>query len=313
MNNIKKIIPVVIAECIIGFLLWSFLIMITKKNKKFLTFFVPYIIMTIFMSFHYMSVHHIGISALFHVFIFWIIAEQEGGIRIPEFLRKNKESFKSPLVSKVIFGVGSIICVMPIVYSIGTSYMDIKGECGTSKFAEIIKENHLDDKKIMALWSVKYEESSEDDPVINMNVFKVLEIPSEHEKITENKTYLISDPVMILPYFDRNIFMNFNAECPDDLYMHYKHKEDTEAVFAKWREKGLPDFIIGYCPIDEIYDEKTLEGVKYLPIYLLEYRIFYKLEFDTYYERMYMREDLFDDYPQFKWIDDQRGNVYERK
>jgi len=313
LNGGKEYTSILTAEILIGTLMWLSFILITRKNKKLLTFAVPYIFMTGFMSFHYMSVHHIGISALFHVFIFWIMAEQDGGIRVPEFFVKIKESFRSPLIRKVIYGVGCIICIMPIVYSIGASYMDIKGKCGTSKFADIIKENHLEDKKIMASWSVKYEESSEDAPVINMNVFKVLEIPSNHEKITENKTYLISDPVMILPYFDRNIFMNFNVDCPDDLYMHYKHKEDTEAVFAKWREKGLPDFIIGYCPIDEIYDEKTLEGVKYLPIYLLEYSIFYKLEFDTYYERMYMREDLFDDYPQFKWIDDQRGNVYERK
>ena len=86
-----------------------------------------------------------------------------------------------------------------------------------------------------------------------------------------------------------------------------------QKIIEKWREKGLPDFIIGYCPIDEVYDEETLEGVKYLPIYSLEYNIFYKLDFNIYSERMYMREDLFDDYPQFKWIDDQKGNVYERK
>lgn len=164
----------------------------------------------------------------------------------------------------------------------------------------------------MTHWTIKYDASSESEENLGALVM-MLQIPSKHAKIIENRTYLMGEPSMILPYFDRNIFMNFNVDCPDDMYMHYKYKEDAEAVFAKWREKGIPDFIIDYCPIDEIYDEKTLEGVIYLPVYSLEYNVFYKLDFNTYNERMYMREDLFDDYPQFKWIDDQTGNVYERK
>jgi hypothetical protein len=306
INGEKDYTSIFIAEAVIGLLIWTALILITRKNRKFFTFFVPYIIMAVFMAFHYMSAHHIGISGLFHVFVFWIMAEQEGGIQLPESFIKIKNSFGSPFIRKFILSVGVIICLMPVVYSIGASYMDIKGECGTSKYAEIIKENHLEDRKIMAQWTVTYDKGSD-------NVFKVLEIPSEHGKIESNSTYLMGDPAMIQPYFDRNIFMNFNVDCPDDLYMHYKYKEDVDAVFASWREKGLPDFILDYCPIDEVYDEETLEGVKYLPIYEIQFNVFYKLDFNNYYERLYIREDLLGEYPQFKWIDDQRGNIYERK
>ncbi|SEH76582.1 hypothetical protein SAMN02910265_02574 [Ruminococcus flavefaciens] len=306
LNGEKEYTSIFIAEIIIGALIWLTLILITRKNRKFAAFFVPYIIMTAFMAFHYMSAHHIGISGLFHVFIFWIMAEQEGGIQLPESFVKIRNSFGSPFIRKVILGVGVIICLMPVVYSIGASYMDIKGECGISKFAEIIKDNHLEDRKIMTKWSVKYDEGTD-------NVFKVLEIPSVHGKIESNSTYLMGDPVMIQPYFGKNIFMNFNVDRPDDLYMHYIYKEDPEAVFEKWREKGLPDLILDYCPIDEVYDAETLEGVKYLPVYMLEYSVFYKLDFNNYYERLYIREDLLGEYPQFKWIDDQRGNIYERK
>ncbi|SHM55961.1 hypothetical protein [Ruminococcus flavefaciens] len=306
LNGTKDYPSLYIAEAVIGVLIWAALIAVTRKNKKFLTFFVPYIIMAVFMSFHYMSAHHIGISSLFHVFIFWIMAEQEGGIKIPESFVKIKNSFRSPMIRSIIYGASGIICLMPVVYSIGASYFDIRGECGTSKIAEIIKKNHLEDKKILVQWSVKYEEKGD-------NLFKVLEMPSEHGKVLENRTYLIADPVMILPYFDRNIFMNFNVDCPDDLYMHYKYKEDVQAAFAKWREKGLPDFIVDYCPLDEVYDEETLEGVRYLPVYKLEYNIFFKLDFNICYERFYIREDLLPEYPQFKWIDDPSGKVYKRK
>jgi hypothetical protein len=60
-----------------------------------------------------------------------------------------------------------------------------------------------------------------------------------------------------------------------------------------------------------VYDEEMLCGVKYLPIQIIEYDFIYKTDSDTAYERLYMREDLFDDYPQFKWIDDQTGNVFK--
>ena len=75
-------------------------------------------------------------------------------------------------------------------------------------------------------------------------------------------------------------------------------------------KKGLPDFIIGYCPLDEVYSEEELKGVRYLPIQVVEYSLLYKLDSSPVYERLYIREDLLDDYPQFKWIDDQTDNHY---
>ena len=182
--------------------------------------------------------------------------------------------------------------------------------------ADYIKENHIEDAKIMMMWDIDYDESQNGDDDGNgfdMFIFKKLEIPSEHLEITANRTNIMGGAVMIGTYFDRNIFMNFNVEAPDDLYMHYRYKEDVDKVFELWRQKGLPDFIIGYCPIDEVYDEETLEGVKYLPVKLIEYSDIGKVLTKEKYMHFYMREDLFDDYPQFEWINDQTGNVYERK
>ena len=62
-----------------------------------------------------------------------------------------------------------------------------------------------------------------------------------------------------------------------------------------------------------MYDEETLKGIRYLPIIEVKNNILYKTNSMEGICRIYMREDLFDDYPQFKWIDDQTGNVFERK
>ena len=86
------------AETVIGAVMWLALIVLTKKNGKLFTFLMPYIFMTGFMSFNYMSAHHIGVSSLFHVFIFWIMAEQDGGIKIPESFRKLRNGLVSPMI-----------------------------------------------------------------------------------------------------------------------------------------------------------------------------------------------------------------------
>ena len=312
--GMQDVPPLEIAEVVCGLMTWAGLIAFAAKNKKFFTFFLPYFFMTGFMTFKYVSVHHLGLGALFHIFIFWIILEENGHIAVPEFIKKMNAKMTSPFIKKFVIGAGALICAAPVIYSCIASVSEIRKNVGLSCLAKTIKENHLENTKIMILWDVEYEDEEEDDDeAFDQYMFKKLEIPSAHQEITGNNTYLMGGAAMIQPFFDKNIFMNYNSDCPDDLYMHYKYKEDTEKIFELWREKGLPDFIIGYCPIDEVYDEKELEGVKYLPIELVEYVQICKTGSHSSYVYMYMREDLFDDYPQFEWINDQKGNVYERK
>ena len=306
--------PLEILEVFCGLIVWGIISAFTLKNKKFFTFFLPYVFMTGFMSVKYCAFHHLGLIALFHVFVFWIMLEKDDGLVIPEFMKKLNVKVTSPFIRKIAAGTMAFVCLAPVIYSVIASAYEVNWEVGLSCFSKTIKENHLEDRKIMVLWSYEEEQDESDDEVFDPYMFKALEIPSMHRPIESNKTYLMGIAAVIEPYFNKNIFMNFNVDCPDDLYMHYKYKEDTEAVFEKWREKGLPDFIIGYCPIDEIYDEETLDGVKYLPIEQVKYTTFIKKTgVSEQYSYLYMREDLFDDYPQFKWVNDPTGNVYERK
>ncbi len=315
-HGIENNPPLEIIEVFCGLIVWVIISAFSLKNRKFFTFFLPYLLMTGFMTVKYFALHHLGLIALFHVFVFWIMGEEEGGIVVPEFMKKLNSKVTSRFVRKISAAVIAFVCLAPVIYSVIASVYEVTWEVGLSCLAQTIKENHLEDTKIMVDWSFRNEEveDSENENELNQYLFMTLEIPSEHPKFIDHRTYLIGAAVMIEPYFDKNIFMNYNVDRPDALYMQYKYKEDVEAVFAKWREKGLPDFIIGYCPIDEVYDEKTLEGVKYLPIEQVKYTTFIgKSGVSDKYVYLYMRDDLFDDYPQFKWVNDQTGNVYERK
>lgn len=313
LNSIENIIPLDIIEVLCGMLIWFGLCAVTVKNGKFITFFLPYVITTAFMSFKFSSLHHYGLGSLYHIFVFWIMAEQNGRIEIPEIFYKLNKKVVSPLLRKLAVGVGVLICVAPVIYSVIASVDNIMSNIGLACIADFIKENNLENNKIMINWTW-VDNLDGDNANANEYVFMQLEMPSNHPEIKEHRTYLMEKTSTIQPYFDKNIFMNFNVDRPDDLYMHFQYKEDVEKVFEKWREKGLPDFIIGYCPIDEVYDDETIEGVRYLPIRQFKYKNYvYKMGADAKYIYIYMRDDLFDDYPQFKWINDQKGNVYERK
>ena len=312
LERIKDIPAVMAAEIVLGLGIWGALIAVTAKNKKFFTAVLPYSMLCCFMSFRYLGAHHIGIGAMFHVFIFWIMAEQEGGIVIPDLFKKINAKINSVLIRRIVKAGVFIICLAPVIYSITASVNDMTHNIGSSCLADTIKENHLEDRKIMVAWEYIEEEETNLEEMGDLlyKLLQILKLPAEHVPITENRTYLCPDATMIQPYFDKNIFMNYNVDCPDDLYMHYKYKEDSKAVFEKVREKGLPDFIIGFCPLDEIYDEETLEGVTYLPVMSVEENLCFKTGIKTGNVRMYMREDLFDDYPDLKWIDDQTDNHY---
>ena len=104
--------------------------------------------MTGFMSLKYGCMRHFGLGALFHIFVFWIMAEQEGGMIVPDFMKKMNERVKTPLVRKTVIAIGALICVAPIIYCGIASVSDITKNYDLSCIADIIKENHLEDKKI---------------------------------------------------------------------------------------------------------------------------------------------------------------------
>lgn len=310
-NIYSGLLVIKILYVICGITTWGLLLSFSAANKKLPTFFIPYIFTVSFMAFKYMSNYHIGISALFHIFIFWIIIDENGVPKSPAFITSIAGRINSSAMKKVIINLSILLTVSPVIYSITASYHDIMHNVGCAHFADFIKSNHLEDKKIMVRW--KYIEDTEHS-VFSNSFEKILadnEIPSKHNKITAHCTYLSGIGSVILPYFDRNILMNFNTDHPEDLYMHYKYKEDSKKFLKEWADKGLPDFILNYCPIDEIYDAKTLDSIKYLPVYKKENVTIFKLNVKEAEDMIYMREDLFDEYPQLHWIYDPKNAQYD--
>lgn len=301
----------VLFDIVIGLVLWVLLIGIAVKNKKTLTFLIPYLALSCFMAFGYVFTQHIGISTGFLVFFLWIVCDTETGLVLPEAIHKISKSISTPFVRKVLYCGLTVVGAAPFLYSAVSSFNEIRYSYSEAPFADVIKENGLENTKIMTFWQVHEGSSHSDSLASNRTMFNFLEQPSEHNEVLLNLTYDNWVAADLLPYFDDNIFMNFNVDCPGENYVHHKFTKDVDAVFRSWADKGLPDFLLGYCYLDEIYDEKTLEGVRYLPIVSKSKFVVYKLEAKETKTIFYIREDLLDQYPQFHWIYDPENPTYE--
>ena len=304
-----------------GSLSWFTLSAIAAKNKKFLTFFLPTLFACLFMTFKYVSQHHIGIITLMIIFMFWIILDCNHKIEIPEFFVKIVSGIKSGMIKKVIIAAGAVIFFYPMYYTVASCYYETYACVGTSGYVKFIKEHDFTGRKLMAEWIYKEEQEEEEEstplkskqPNLSLDkLIAMLKLPSEHPEIKAHYTYINGIATVIEPYFDENIFMNYNVDCPDEMYVHYKYKEDYKKVLKEWEKEGLPDFIFGYVPLDEVYDEKTLEGVTYLPVFETYSCNIYKDFLGESKALAYIREDLLDEYPELYWIYDPKRNLAEK-
>lgn len=310
-DNVYSTVTLITIEVIVGIFIWCTLIVFSKINNKLLEFVLPSLFQNVFLCFGYMASHHIGIGAVFHIFYFWIILQNET-IIYPKYILRLKSIITSNSLKKSLSFFCGIIYLIPVMYSIVASVTEIKHNSGCAVLADFIKENHLEKKKIMVKWAYISEDNDIEKDKLE-DILSRFEMPSEHAQINTHFTNLTGAAVQMLPYFDGNIFTNHNILSHDDLYMHWQKDRNTEEIFELWRNQGLPDFIIDYCPIDEVYSDAELNNVKYLPIYETENYCIYKTTSSVANDTIFIREDLLDEFPQFHWIYDPKADIYEIK
>lgn len=291
--------PPAVISAICGALFQVFLITLTAKNKKLSEFLAMYLPVNFYLSYRYVSPHHIGIMMLIIVFIMWIMTDQEGTVKLPSYIIALEKNIRSKLIKRITAGCVVVMYCIGIVYSIVSSVQDIRKPYGPEQVVEFIKENHLENRKLMSSWDVEYD--SED---TEKYIFSYVAMPSNHAKIKWDQPDIMGLPTVIGAYFDRNIFMNMNVDDPSDFHVHYRWRDDTETVMKKWAEKGLPEFIFLYAPIDEVYSEEQLKDVVYVCIKQFNVNYFFKLDDCNKKLEVYMRADLLDEYPQFEPIFD---------
>lgn len=278
-SEIASQIPVIV----VSILLVALFVTITYRNKKLLTFLLPYGVLSIFGSFVYISPHHIGVITVFVIFVLWIIVDESGKVLLPEYM--NKISAKIGKKLKVIVkAIAFLPLLIPIAWSCTSSYFDIRYPYWFDEAADFIKEYHLDDYKIMGYWQQVLNGEIDDDAFWNVD---------EADYMWHDYPNLQGISVALNPYFDKNIFCYFNIDKHDKTFQYYRAntQKEAEEEFSKWREQGEPDVVIERCEITKAYPDIDVDN------YVAVKRIyFYKpYKFETYdqYITIYVTKDLF--------------------
>lgn len=278
-SEIASQIPVIV----VSILLVALFVTITYRNKKLLTFLLPYGVLSIFGSFVYISPHHIGVITAFVIFVLWIIVDESGKVLLPEYM--NKISAKIGKKLKVIVkAIAFLPLLIPIAWSCTSSYFDIRYPYWFDEAADFIKEYHLDDYKIMGYWQQVLNGEIDDDAFWNVD---------EADYMWHDYPNLQGISVALNPYFDKNIFCYFNIDKHDKTFQYYRAntQKEAEEEFSKWREQGEPDVVIECCEITKAYPDIDVDN------YVAVKRIyFYKpYKFETYdqYITIYVTKDLF--------------------
>lgn len=278
-SEIASQIPVIV----VSILLVALFVTITYRNKKLLTFLLPYGVLSIFGSFVYISPHHIGVITAFVIFVLWIIVDESGKVLLPEYM--NKISAKIGKKLKVIVkAIAFLPLLIPIAWSCTSSYFDIRYPYWFDEAADFIKKYHLDDYKIMGYWQQVLNGEIDDDAFWNVD---------EADYMWHDYPNLQGISVALNPYFDKNIFCYFNIDKHDKTFQYYRAntQKEAEEEFSKWREQGEPDVVIERCEITKAYPDIDVDN------YVAVKRIyFYKpYKFETYdqYITIYVTKDLF--------------------
>lgn len=219
-----------IMTCLIGLVFWIFVIIWGKRKKTLPVLIVPFVLYAVFAAFVYVYPHHIGIGLYILVFWFWIsLKENDASDKQWSLQTKN-------IITGILVLVGSVAMVISLGWNIVSCIQDVLYSYAIGKNeAEFIKENGLDNYRIMVGWSVYYDGNGD-----------VASIDINHCNKADS----------IAPYFDRNIFFNFNNG--EDALNYSTHKKaddkETEEAIAKWKEQK-PDVLFLFPDITMVYED----------------------------------------------------------
>ncbi len=283
-----------IADCIGGMIFWMLLISFLHVNRRKALFLVPYIPYALYGTYWHFSLHHLGVGMMYMIFVLWVIYQEDGVPAVPAVFKK----IESVTIRKIAGCAGAFLLLLSPACTVASCIGDIRVRYGTIEIVNFIKKNHLEDRKIMANWSILYETSEEDFSMSNIILDETL--PTKFPQIEKSYPYINGLGASVNPYFDHNVFMNFNADDPDCLYMKWLKTDDPTEVYKTWHDQGLPDFVIGTVPLQEIYSEEELDGVTYYWVDEVKNGFVWKFEAIEGSAKIYIREDLLDEYPQFE-------------
>lgn len=294
------------SEALGALLFFVVLLLVLHTNQKKALFLVPFTLFMVFCIMVYYSVHHIGIMTMFFIFVFWQIWEDNGELCIPPLFPWIAKRIDSKLTLRFGQAVAVLLILASPVSAAASCYYDIRYTYGMKEIVNFIKDNHLEDRTFMCTWAAEMDMGDDNNKndkgqnLMNSIVWDETLPAKDMPEIISSYPHICGIPATVLPYFDNNMFISFNAE-DDCHYMKWLDThEKTDEIYAQWRSQGLPDFIIGLVPLTEVYSEEELNGVTYYWVDTLQSGKIFKFYHEDGEWKVYIRADLLDEYPQFE-------------
>lgn len=238
-------ISALLSGAIVGGLLWFLLLFYGKKKGTVLLCVLPYMLFAFFGAAVYISLHHIGIGLLYLCFWAWASMESWGGTACGE--NGMVQSVERPVRGAAVL-LGTLALSISLFWTVASCTLDIdKIYSAGRNEAAFIKEHHLDQYRIMAGWMTAYDSAG---------------------NIIDTDINLCGQAVNVAPYFDHNIFFNFNEGRDDRNYVTHMRltQEETQAVYDTWRKGGFPQVLMTYPNLTEAYGEEAF-GQQYVLVY----------------------------------------------
>jgi hypothetical protein len=261
---------------IIGYILNIALFVITKRFKKLALFIVPYCMFSFFAGKVYFWHHHLGIIAMFYMFLLWCCFDDK------KLIYKSAEKKYLTYIGVVLV----IIAIATSIYaSVAASFNDIKLNYGIGReVAEFISDNKLDHLNILTAWKI-----------INPD-----------EKYYDYNAVLGVDE---LAYFDKNIFYNLNHGLNNKCYL--THKLDVKGNYTKGLiQNNYPDILLGTS--DDTYTFGTEINMDDFVLVKSFYgNTIWKASVIEDREFIYIRKDLLKNYPNLKPLNFEEEKVHK--
>lgn len=247
-------ISALVSGTVVGLLLWSLFLYYGRKRGTALLLVLPYSLFAAFSAAVYVSLHHIGIGLLYFCFWCWVTisvsgkcAEQTGeegacSEKSAVERRKTVSGGGMPMTAAHVARctailLGTLAMTVSLFWTGAACVLDIcKNYAPGRKDAAFIREHHLDRYRMMSGWTVEYDAEG--------NVWKT--------DINE-----CDQAVNLAPYFEHNLFFNFNDGQDDHNYITHIRlsEEETLSRYESWRQGGLPQVLWMSPDLFAVYGE----------------------------------------------------------
>lgn len=284
-----------VSGTVVGVLIWSLLLYYGKKRGTVLLLVLPYSLFAVFSAVVYISLHHIGIGLLYFFFWCWVSMKtdlpeagekgtvegilpgkgeksclQEVGTEVGE---RELPVDRGRVIRCAALLLGTLAMVVSLFWTVVACVLDIdKNYAPGRNEAAFIKEHHLDRYRMMSGWTLELDADG---------------------GITAADINMCDQAVNLAPYFEHNLFFNFNGGEDDRNYItHIRFsEEETNRQYEQWRQGGAPQVLWMSPDLSAVYGEKV-KWQDYVQVYRAPAQQVWKTGTDYRESSIYVRRDL---------------------